>query len=55
MSGPSPIILSLLMIAAFALGAGGVWAIARRKDLKRGLLMLLAGLVMLGNALIWTL
>jgi hypothetical protein len=55
MSAPSPIILSLLMIAAFALGAGGVWTIVKRRDLKRGLLMLLAALVMLGNALIWTL
>jgi hypothetical protein len=55
MSGPSSLILSLLMVAALALGGGGAWVIARRRDYKRGLLMIAAGAVMLGNVLVWTL
>jgi hypothetical protein len=55
MAGPSSLILSLLMLAAFLLGAGGIWVIARRRDYKRGALMIVAGLVMLGNVLVWTL
>ena len=55
MAGPSPLILSLLMIAFAVLTGGGIWVIARRGDRKRGALMILAGLVMLGNVLIWTL
>ena len=47
-------LLSILMIAAFLLGAGGMWLIARRRDFRKGVLMLLAGLVLLGNVLIWT-
>jgi hypothetical protein len=54
MAGPSPLILSLLMIAFAALSAGGLWVLIRRGDRKRGALMILAGLVMLGNVLIWT-
>jgi hypothetical protein len=42
------------MIAAFLLGAGGMWLIAKRRDLRKGALMLVAGLVMLGNVLVWT-
>ena len=55
MTGPSPIILSLLMIAFVALSGGGLWMLAKRGDAKRGILMILAGLVMLGNVLVWTL
>jgi hypothetical protein len=47
-------LLSILMIAAFLLGAGGMWLIARRRDPKKGLLMLFAAAVFLGNVLIWT-
>jgi len=44
--------LALGMIAAVALAVGGV-RMARR-DRKRGLLMIAAGLVILGNVLVWT-
>ncbi len=54
MSGPASILLSILMLAAFLLGAGGMWMIAKRRDFKRGVLMLVAAAVMLGNVLIWT-
>jgi hypothetical protein len=44
--------LALGMIAALLLAIGGV-RMARR-DRRRGLLMIAAGLVILGNVLIWT-
>ena len=55
MAGPSALLLSLLTIAFAALCAGGLWVLVKRGDVKRGALMILAGLVMLGNVLIWTL
>lgn len=55
MAGPSSLILSLLMIAFVVLVVGGLWVLVRRGDRMRGGLMILAGLVMLGNVLIWTL
>ena len=47
-------LLSILMIASFLLAAGGIWLIARRRDTRKGLLMLFAAAVFLGNVLIWT-
>jgi hypothetical protein len=54
MTGPGSILLSILMIAAFALGAGGMWLIAKRRDFRKGSLMLIAAAVFLGNVLIWS-
>jgi hypothetical protein len=54
-TGPGALILSILMLAAFALSAGGLWLIAKRRNAKQGGLMLLAAAVMLVNVLIWTL
>ena len=45
--------LALGMIAAMLLLIGGVRQV--RRDRKRGLLMIAAGVVILGNVLIWTL
>lgn len=53
-SGPGAILLSILMIAAFLLGAGGAWMIVKAGDTKKGLLMLTAAAVLIGNVLIWT-
>jgi hypothetical protein len=53
MTGPGSILLSILMLAAFALGAGGVWLIVKRRDFRKGILMLIAAAVFLGNVLIW--
>lgn len=53
-TGLPAVLLSIGVIAAFALGAGGTWLIAKGRDRKRGLLMLAAAAVMLGNVLIWT-
>jgi hypothetical protein len=52
MTGPSPLVLSVLMIAAIALAIGGT-AQLRRKE-KRGWLMLVMTAVLVGNVLIWT-
>jgi hypothetical protein len=46
--------LSIAMLAIFALVAGGMWLVMRGADRKRGLLMLAAAIVLLGNVLIWT-
>lgn len=48
-----PALLSISMLAVFALCAGGGWMIAKRGQTKQGALMLIAALVLLGNVLIW--
>jgi len=53
-SSGNGLFLSIAMLAIFALVAGGVWLLMRRRDRKRGLLMLAAAIVLLGNVLIWT-
>lgn len=45
-------ILSILMLAGALLTGGGVYAIVKRRDRRRGVLMLVAGLVMFGNVAI---
>jgi hypothetical protein len=52
MTGPTSVILSVLMLAAAALVWGGV-AQVRRSE-RRGWLMLVAAAVLVGNVLIWT-
>lgn len=48
-------LLSILMIAAFALFAGGLYLALKRRETKRGLLMVAAAAVLLANVLVWTL
>jgi hypothetical protein len=45
-------ILSILMLAGALLTGGGVYAIVKKGDRKRGALMIVAGLVMFGNVAI---
>lgn len=45
-------ILSILMLAGVLLTGGGVYAIVKRGDRKRGALMIIAGLVMFANVAI---
>jgi hypothetical protein len=45
-------ILSILMLAGLLLTGGGVYAIAKKGDRKRGVLMIIAGLVMFANVAI---
>lgn len=54
MTGTPALMLSLLMLAGFALAVGGVYTLARLKDRKRGLLMLIAAAVMWGNVAVLT-
>ncbi|HZV57198.1 MAG TPA: hypothetical protein VFF89_05940 [Sphingobium sp.] len=50
----SAVILSILMLAGFALTIGGLYLIGWRRDAKRGWLMLAAAMVMFGNVAILT-
>ena len=49
----SDLVLSIIMLAGLFLLGGGGWMIAKRRDYKRGLLMLIAALVMFGNVAVW--
>ena len=53
MTDASPAILSVAMLAAFALAWGGVWLVVKRRDRKRGWLMVVMAVVLLVNVLIW--
>lgn len=45
-------ILSILMLAGALLTGGGIYTIVKRRDRKRGTLMIVAGLVMFANVAI---
>jgi hypothetical protein len=46
--------LSIAVIAAFALTGGGLYLIAKRINRTQGVLMLVMAAVLVGNVLIWT-
>ncbi|MET0239581.1 MAG: hypothetical protein ABW184_06750 [Sphingobium sp.] len=46
-------VLSILMLAGVALLAGGLYLLIRKRDWRRGALMLVAAAVMFGNVVIW--
>ncbi|WP_088183654.1 hypothetical protein [Sphingobium sp. Z007] len=46
------LVLSILMLAGMLLTGAGLYALIKRRDRKRGILMILAGLVMFGNVAI---
>ena len=48
-----PALLSISMLAVFALALGGGWIVVKRAEKKQGVLMLIAALVLLANVLIW--
>lgn len=50
---PEPWLLSLAMLAVLALAIGGIHVIRARGERRQGVLMLLAGAVLLLNVLIW--
>jgi hypothetical protein len=54
-AGPSALILSIAVLAVFALTWGGGRLLVRGGDRTRAILMIVAALVLLGNVLIWTL
>ncbi|MBV9370220.1 MAG: hypothetical protein JOZ90_01255 [Alphaproteobacteria bacterium] len=47
--------LSLAVLAAFALAAGGTWLIWKRRVYRQGALMLVMAAVLIANVLIWSL
>ncbi|MEA3001690.1 MAG: hypothetical protein QOH81_478 [Sphingomonadales bacterium] len=53
MTGLVATLLSIAVLAAFLLIAGGLWLIVKGGDRKRGALMAVAALVLLANVLIW--
>ena len=55
MNGLLATLLSIAVIAIFALVAGGAWLLIKRKERKQGLLMLVAAVVLAVNVAIWTL
>ena len=54
MSGSSPILMSLAVLAVFALVYGGVRLILRGAERRKGALMLIAAFVILGNVILWS-
>jgi hypothetical protein len=54
MNSVSAVALSLAVLAAFALTAGGAWLIAKRVNRKQGVLMLVMAAVLIANVLVWT-
>jgi len=53
-SGLGATLLSVAIIAAFALALGAFNLLRKRRDRKRAVLMLVASAVLVGNVLIWT-
>ena len=47
--------LSIAVLAAFALAAGGLYLLIAKANRKQGPLMLVAAAVLFANVLIWTL
>ena len=45
---------ALAMLACFACLAGGAVLIVRRRDVRKGVLMIVMAAVLLANVLIWT-
>lgn len=52
--GAGALLLSIAMIAVFALTGGAIYLLRNGRDRKRGILMLVAALVLIGNVAIWT-
>ncbi|TXC70826.1 hypothetical protein FSB78_07650 [Sphingomonas ginsenosidivorax] len=46
---------AIAMLGAFACIIGGGMLIAKQRDVKKGVLMLVMAAVLIGNVLIWTL
>lgn len=47
-------LLSIAMLAAFCLIAGGGWLVAKDRDRTKGVLMIVAAAVIVLNVAIWT-
>jgi hypothetical protein len=45
---------AIAMLAAFACAIGGGWMIAKNRDRRKGVLLLVMAAVLVGNVVIWT-
>jgi LPXTG-motif cell wall-anchored protein len=54
MTGFGATLLSIAVLAAFALIAGGLYLLIKRRERRQGVLMLVAAVVLFGNVLVWT-
>lgn len=54
MTGANALFLSIAMLAAFALIAGGAYLLAKKRERRKGVLMIVAAAVLIGNVAIWT-
>ena len=54
MQGFGAAAMAVAMLAAFLLAVGGIRLALRPADRKRGVLMLVAAAVLVGNVLVWT-
>ncbi len=48
------LLLSILMLAGFALAGGGIFLLTKKRNRKQAWLMLVAAAVMFGNVAIWS-
>ena len=55
MTGAGAVLLSIMMLAALALIAGGFRLLIARRDRTKGALMLIAAAVLIANVLVWSL
>jgi LPXTG-motif cell wall-anchored protein len=53
MTGFAATLLSIAVLATFALVAGAVYLLVKRRERKQGILMLVAAAVLFGNVLVW--
>ena len=54
MTGAAATMLSILMLAAFALAGGGLFLIVQGRDARKGALMLVCSFVLVANVFIWS-
>lgn len=54
MTGTAAFLLSIMVLAVFALVGGGVYLVVKGRDRRKGALMLVAALVLIGNVAILT-
>ena len=54
MEGFTALAMAVAMLTAFALVFGGVKLALRPEDRRRGVLMIVAAAVLVGNVLVWT-
>ena len=55
MTGFASTLLSIAVLATFALVAGAAYLLFKGEERKQGILMLIAAAVLFGNVLVWTL